>query len=307
MANRNINIGSGNYNETIGGDYVQGSSVETTTYPSGAYKKVTKTGNTTITETRDAAGNVSRSVVKTGGTINATGAGSFNLGDIGGTVANTINQIVQGNANRIVQQSSSNIAIGHMTGGHIGDNVTIAGNINQVVQGSGNNVSQSILSDINVGGDITLGDISQEVTYDEPAEEQEIEEVAGIIKDILGKISQAESRMETKQQEIEEISTDIDRSLDDLWADEEPRPSVKSTEAMVELAEYIDIKAESAAEVKSAAALLLAADEVVNIINNQPILITELDSNKVNFFKRLRTNCNVVTATKLINIIEASI
>ncbi|MEH2010855.1 hypothetical protein [Nostoc sp.] len=35
----------------------------------------------------------SRKIEITGGTVNASGAGAFNLGDISGTVANTINQL----------------------------------------------------------------------------------------------------------------------------------------------------------------------------------------------------------------------
>ena len=61
---RNISISGGNYNENIAGDYVQGDKT-----------------------------NRSRQINITGGKINVSGAGAFNLGDISGTVANTINQI----------------------------------------------------------------------------------------------------------------------------------------------------------------------------------------------------------------------
>ena len=61
---RNISIGSGNYNEKIEGDYIQGNKTDQ-----------------------------SRNIKISGGTINASGAGAFSLGDISGTVANTINQL----------------------------------------------------------------------------------------------------------------------------------------------------------------------------------------------------------------------
>ena len=57
--NRNIKIGQGNYNEKIQGDYIDQSRTQ----------------------------NIS------GGTINASGAGAFSLGDNYGTVANTVNQV----------------------------------------------------------------------------------------------------------------------------------------------------------------------------------------------------------------------
>lgn len=62
-SDRNINIESGNYNEKIEGDYLQGNKT-------------------------DQSRNFSNS-----GTINNSGAAAFNLGDISGTVANTINEL----------------------------------------------------------------------------------------------------------------------------------------------------------------------------------------------------------------------
>lgn len=59
MSKRNIRIEHGNYNENIEGDYIDSS----------------------------------RSVNISGGTVNASGAGAFSLGDNYGTIANTINQL----------------------------------------------------------------------------------------------------------------------------------------------------------------------------------------------------------------------
>jgi hypothetical protein len=59
---RTINTGGGNYNEHIKGNYIQGN-------------------------------DSSRNVNISGGTVNASGAGALSLGDISGTVANTINQL----------------------------------------------------------------------------------------------------------------------------------------------------------------------------------------------------------------------
>ena len=61
---RNIKINKGNYNERIDGDYIEGNKTDQ-----------------------------SRKIEISGGTVNASGAGAFSLGDISGTVANTINQI----------------------------------------------------------------------------------------------------------------------------------------------------------------------------------------------------------------------
>ena len=70
----------------------------------GYYNQQTGNNNTmtNVTQTHSGSGdnvagdksvNQSRNVTISGGTINATGAGAFNLGDISGTVANTINQL----------------------------------------------------------------------------------------------------------------------------------------------------------------------------------------------------------------------
>ena len=64
MDNRKININQGNYNEKIEGDYIQGNKTDQ-----------------------------SRNLNISGGTVNASGAAAFALGDIYGTVANTINQL----------------------------------------------------------------------------------------------------------------------------------------------------------------------------------------------------------------------
>ena len=61
---RKIEINKGNYNEQIRGDYIEGNKTDQ-----------------------------SRTQNISGGTINASGAGAFSLGDIYGTVANTINQL----------------------------------------------------------------------------------------------------------------------------------------------------------------------------------------------------------------------
>ena len=61
---RNIEIKQGNYNENIEGDYIEGNKTDQ-----------------------------SRKIEISGGTVNASGAGAFSLGDISGTVANSINQI----------------------------------------------------------------------------------------------------------------------------------------------------------------------------------------------------------------------
>ena len=61
---RNIKINRGNYNEDIKGDYVEGNKTDQ-----------------------------SRNLNISGGTVNASGAGAFSLGDINGTVANAINQL----------------------------------------------------------------------------------------------------------------------------------------------------------------------------------------------------------------------
>jgi len=60
---RNINVAQGNYNENIEGDYVQGNKTD---------------------QSR---------TLNNSGTINNSGAGAFNLGEISGTVANAINEL----------------------------------------------------------------------------------------------------------------------------------------------------------------------------------------------------------------------
>ena len=61
---RSIKINRGNYNENIKGDYVEGNKTDQ-----------------------------SRNLNISGGTVNASGAGAFSVGDINGTVANAINQL----------------------------------------------------------------------------------------------------------------------------------------------------------------------------------------------------------------------
>lgn len=103
---RTINMGSGNYIKNIEGDYVQGNKTDQ-----------------------------SRNITITGGTINNAGAGAFNLGDISGTVANTIKKEVKKIKGNNIQgnqyNQSGNFGIGHMSGGTIGKGAKVAGVINE--------------------------------------------------------------------------------------------------------------------------------------------------------------------------------
>lgn len=116
MGNRNIHIGSGNYNENIEGDYI---------------------------EIRD-----DEDVIRINKKRNST-------------------QIVQGNSNQVVQQSAQQITnIDKAEGLHIGDTIT------QISTGSGNNVvQQSMFNNMTIGGDPTLGNVSQ-VTQSSVVEQQ---------------------------------------------------------------------------------------------------------------------------------------
>ncbi|ELS05034.1 hypothetical protein Xen7305DRAFT_00047730 [Xenococcus sp. PCC 7305] len=104
--NRTINMGSGNYIKEIKGDYVQGNKTDS-----------------------------SRNINITGGTINASGAGAFSLGDISGTVANTINKEVKNIKGNNIEgdqyNQSGNFGIGHMSGGTIEKGAKVAGVINE--------------------------------------------------------------------------------------------------------------------------------------------------------------------------------
>ena len=62
--NREVSISGGNYSEKTGDDCIQGNKTDR-----------------------------ARNIEITGVTVNASGAGAFALGDISGTIANTINQL----------------------------------------------------------------------------------------------------------------------------------------------------------------------------------------------------------------------
>ena len=170
MKMRNINIQSGNYNENVSGDYEESKSIVTETVIKDGKVTVTKTITTTATDgtkttIRESSSEPIHKAQSVTQNINAEGAGSFNLGDIFGTVANTINNIKQAATTKsmIIGEKTMGISKGH----------TVIGNSNaQIVQGNNNQVvQQSIQSskystNIQSASNLHIGDIVERDALD---------------------------------------------------------------------------------------------------------------------------------------------
>jgi len=331
---RNINLNNGNYNENIEGDYIQikqtNYSVVTISENSDRYGARTskkKIGGYLVIESLDRYGGYNR-VIEGSGYKNSLSISRYNERSSSTTENSTpispklldfinsqscsnkvnvikeVTQVVQGKGNVVRQNFNNNVnlAIGNMSSGHIGDDVTIAGKINQVVQGNNNKVSQSMLSNMNVHNDLVIN----EDLVKESKISTEMQEVADEINNIINNITKSQNQQNKDRKETNKTNTDIDSQVEDFWDEPTQKYSDKTLAALTSLAEYIDIKAVYAAEFKTPTAVLLAADEVVNIINEQPILKTEIDKDKNKVFDTLRLHCSAIS-NKLINIIEATV
>lgn len=307
---RYVNMGSGNYNEKIEGDYVEGLSITTTQSADGTIKKTIIKGNTKIVEVTKPNGEFSRTET----TISPKGNSiDMNFKNRVNNVVSNVqgSQIVQGNGNQVIQQSGSNIAIGHMNGGHIGDNVTVAGSVNQVVQGNGNKVSQSAFTNMNVGGDLTIGDIKQTMSH---TQEVTRDEALNLIDNILNgnffgvskeELTKAEERRKkASKPHVEETYEE----LPDLWEEEEePQDTDGYTkreeeldELMYELANIIDKKASGA----TSSRMLHAADFVLNLIKYQPLLKQYYLDTPNTFYEELSNLVQGEDGQRLLNIIN---
>jgi len=277
---RNIIIGSGNYNEHIKGDYVEGMDelkvivISSKTNRFGD-KTISKTiGNYKITEEYNRFTDFTRTVegpdYKSKLTMSRFGDKSESL-SASATLPNevkkliessslkkdtSVSQTVVGNNNNVIQQSNSNIAIGHMNGGHIGDNVTIAGSINQTVSGNNNRVNQSMFTNMSVNGDLDVGNLTQDT---------------------------------------------------DFWEEEkkEEKPLTKYETTVKEFADYITTKASVLeSDGKTSTALLLAADDVISVIEGQSLLVKYINSNTEEFFSDVKEIIREnKLAWKLLNVV----
>lgn len=318
---RNINIGNGNYFENVEGNLTQGSEnysviiLEEESTRSGAYNCVKQIGCYFLEESISSSGAYERiisgpgytstySVSSSGKTKRKTtnntnpisghlftfieqqcrrGSGSTKLtssNNIFGSSNST--QVVQGSGNNVVQRANTNVGIGHMSGGHIADDVVITGSINQVVQGNNNNVRQSMFTNMKVDGDFTIGrDINQEQTH---FNRDEVREMSDEIDRQLAELEQLESNKE---------------SLEDFWDE-----SVTVNKDVREFADYIITKAATIDKVNTTG-LLLAADDIVNVIKEQPSLMTLIKKNRL--FKEVKGLLNQEMEFKLIKIVETII
>lgn len=286
---RYINIGNGNYNENVEGDYVEGVSITTSYMSDGTVKKTIIEGLTKTVEITKPNGDFSRTVTTispNGNSVNMNFKNRVNnvVGNLQG------NQVIQGNGNQVIQQSGSNIAIGHMDGGHIGDNVTVAGSINQVVQGNGNKVSQTSSAKV----DVTR------------------QEALDLIDNILNG-----SIFNSKKEEPKPPIEDVEDTLPDPWADEqEPQESTDKwsdeaeledikrekelDELMDELAKIVDNKAIGA----TSSQMLKAAEFIHNLIRFQPLLKEYRAENLDGFYEELLSLVKTEPGKRLVNIIN---